>query len=77
MARKRTVKKTPEASSRFTDSYDALKLRMHDQSEKIKELQTKATTKMSENPIQTAAIAFGIGVVAGIGLKVLIDSKRD
>ena len=75
MARKKAVKQT-EPTSRFAQSYDTLKSKIAHNSERIKEVQTKARAKMAENPLQTAAIAFGIGVVAGVGLKVLLDSKR-
>lgn len=74
MAKKKAVKKQP--ASRFSESYDAVKAKISHNTEKIKEMQDKARDKMSENPMQTAAIAFGIGVVCGVGLKLLLDTKR-
>jgi len=74
MARKKKAKK--KAPSRFSEYQDAAKERIAQNAEKIKELQGKARDSMSENPMQTAAIAFGIGLVCGVGLKLLMDSKR-
>jgi len=74
MAKRRTVKPTPP--SRFSEGYEAVKARLNENSERLKQLQSKAQDKMSENPMQTAAVAFGIGLVIGVGLKMIIDSKR-
>ena len=74
MARKRTTKKP--APSRFHDSYESLKAKITENQARIKEVQGKAKDKMSENPMQTAAIAFGIGVVCGVGLKLLLETRR-
>jgi len=75
MARKRAKTVKPEPS-RYTKSVEAIKDKMAQNSERIRDLQDHATTKMSENPMHTALISFGIGIVAGIGLKVLLESRR-
>jgi len=75
MARKRTKVVEPEPS-RYSRSVDVIKDKLAQNSERISDLQNQAKTKMSENPMQTALISFGIGVIAGIGLKVLLESKR-
>jgi len=77
MAKKRNTKAKKQAPSRFADSYDAVKEKIAQNNERIRELQSKATDKMSENPMQTAAIAFGLGIVCGVGLKVLLERRRD
>jgi len=74
MAKRKTVKK--KAPSRFSEYQGLAKEKIAQNAEKIRELQGKARDSMSENPMQTAAIAFGIGLVCGVGLKLLMDSKQ-
>lgn len=77
MAKRRTItKETVPAQSRFSEKFETVKAKINENSEKLRELQSKAHDKMSENPMQTAAIAFGVGIICGVGLKLLIDSKR-
>ena len=74
MARKRTTKKPVQ--SRFHDSYESLRAKITENQARIKDVQNKARVKMSENPMQTAAIAFGVGIVCGVGLTLLLESRR-
>ncbi|MBD3164491.1 hypothetical protein GF323_04775 [Candidatus Woesearchaeota archaeon] len=44
---------------------DVLKARMQDLKDKIAEMEENVEDKITENPIESVSIAFGIGLLAG------------
>ncbi len=65
-----------EPKSRFADSIDSIKQSIANNTERIRDLQSSAEEKMSEHPLQTALVAFGVGIVCGVGLKMLLENRR-
>ncbi|HLC85596.1 MAG TPA: hypothetical protein VJH22_07440 [Candidatus Nanoarchaeia archaeon] len=65
-----------EPKSRFAESIESIKQSIASNTERIRDIQQSAEEKMSEHPLQTALVAFGVGIVCGVGLKMLIESKR-
>ena len=63
------------AKKKWVD-YKALKKKLHNAKEKIAKLEENFETKIEEHPIQSVAIAFGVGFVAGAITMMLSRRKK-
>lgn len=55
--------------------YKALKRKLEDAKEKISDLEENFESKVEEHPIQSVAIAFGVGVLTG-AMVALLSRRR-
>ena len=51
--------------------YKALKRKLEDAKEKISDLEANFESKVEEHPIQSVAIAFGVGILTGAMIALL------
>jgi len=56
-------------------TYDALKRQLHAANEKLRDMQERTTEYISENPVKSTLVSFGIGMLAGAIVMKLLEKK--
>jgi ElaB/YqjD/DUF883 family membrane-anchored ribosome-binding protein len=64
------------AKEREMGMYDGMKEKLSAAKEKIVDLEQNFERKIEDNPIKSVAIAFGVGVLAGAIVTMLVKRNR-
>lgn len=54
---------------------EQLKKAVHDAQMKLREYEGRARETLEEHPYESVAVAFGVGILAGLGLSYLMRKK--
>ncbi|MDP7115754.1 MAG: hypothetical protein QF915_01730 [Candidatus Woesearchaeota archaeon] len=61
---------------KMEESMQQLKAKLDDAKQKIIDLEHKFEDKVKEHPVQSVAVAFGVGILAGAVLAAVARCKR-
>jgi len=66
-----------KGETKYEKTIETMKEKLNEIGAKIKRAEEKTVATMSEHPVKTAGIAFGVGILAGIGICKLLERRKN